>query len=198
MVYPTPQYEALAPDFNSVNIVSGPGDQPLSGAANAWRALAAETNRTAASFGRMLRGLLEEWSGPSATRMFQAAAPFYMWLLEFSQQTSHTADQVSLVVRAYLDTRGLMVDPQVIFNNRWLAHQLTTINTLRQYDQAIAALEREYQEYWVQDVEAMRCYDVDVSHALDELPRWTRPPRVAAAAGAVQPASNHVVINLVD
>ncbi|ALL56201.1 PPE family protein [Mycobacterium haemophilum DSM 44634] len=188
-------YEQQAPEINSARMYSGAGPDPMYAAVSAWNSLAAQVDNTADALADVLRILLEEWTGPTAVRMFQATAPFQLWLIGLAQQIRQTAAQLDGVYQAYRLAFRATVHPQTIAANRLELKKLTAANLLGLHDKEIQDLEEEYLQYWAQDIDVMKAYETTVNLALAALPSWTSAPGVAANAGVVRQASAMTVLS---
>lgn len=190
-------YLTQSPEVNSDLMYAGAGPDPMYAAVITWQNLANQVDNAAVTFADVLGMLLKEWTGPTAIQMFQAAAPFPLWLAGLAQQIRHTGAQLDCVYQAYCVAYKKTVAPQTIATNREELAKLTKANLLGLRDAEIQALEDEYSQYWAQDIEAMQIYEVTVNLALVGLPSWARPPGVAVEGeGAVPPGVKAVLRQL--
>ncbi|RUP04064.1 MAG: PPE family protein [Mycobacterium sp.] len=170
------------PEVISAQMYSGPGPGPMLAAAAAWDALANELQSTAASYGTIVEGLANEWTGPSSAAMAAAAAPYVMWMMETAAQAKAAAGQAQAAVSAYETAFAAVVPPTEIAINRAQLALLMATNIFGQNTGAIAALEAQYGEMWAQDTAAMFGY-ASSSAAAARLTPYTPPPQVTDTAG---------------
>ncbi|EID11466.1 PPE family protein [Mycobacterium xenopi RIVM700367] len=155
-------------------------------AAAAWDGLAADLASAASAYQSVIAGLTSAWSGPSATSMASAAAPYVAWITAAAEQAEQTATQARAAAAAYETAFAMTVPPPVIAANRSLLMTLIATNILGQNTPAIAATEAHYAEMWAQDAAAMYGY-AGSSSAATQLTPFTEPPETTNAAGtAVQ------------
>lgn len=152
-------FGALPPELNSGRIYSGPGPGPLLAAAQAWEALAAELHIAATGYGSVVAELSgQAWSGPAASSMAAAAAPYVAWMHSTALQAEETAMQARAAVAAYEAAFAMTVPPPVIAANRVQLMTLVATNFFGQNAPAIAATELLYAQMWAQDAVAMYVY----------------------------------------
>ncbi|MBI2702169.1 MAG: PPE family protein [Mycobacterium sp.] len=171
------------PEITSGLMYTGPGAGPMIEAATAWDTLAIELQSTAAAYGLIVDGLANEsWTGPSATAMAAAAAPYVAWMSATAAQAKAAADQAKAAVSAYEAAFAAVVPPTQIALNRSQLALLVATNIFGQNTGAIAMLEAQYGEMWAQDAAAMFGY-ASSSAAAARLTPYTEPPQVTDAAG---------------
>lgn len=168
---------------------TGPGAGPMTAAAAAWDALAAELHTVGVSAQAAVAGLTEtSWQGPSATAMSAAVAPYLSWVHTTAAQAEETAAQLRAAIVAYEAAFTATVPPPVIAANRSLLMSLVATNILGQNTAAIAATEAHYVQMWAQDVAAMVGYAAAAAAATAVTPFSEPPPTsqtmAADAAGA--------------
>lgn len=179
-------YGVLPPEINSGRMYTGPGSGSLLTAAAAWEELSAELNSTAAMFDSVTSGLVAgPWTGPTATAMVAAAAPYVTWLRGTGAQAEQTARQAGVAAQAYATALAAVVPPPLIAANRALLHQLVASNFFGQNSPAIAEAERQYAEMWATDAAAMYRYASSSAAAASMLSEFSRPPQTTNASGQV-------------
>ena len=152
-------YALLPPEVNSARMYAGAGSGPMLVAASAWKALAAELRSTALSYHAALSGLTDqEWHGPSAAAMTEAATPYVTWMNTTAAGAEQTASQAEAAAAAYQSAYAATVPPTHITANRTRLTKLVSTNTLGQNTPAIAATEAQYSDMWAQDAAAMYGY----------------------------------------
>lgn len=188
-------FGVLPPEINSGRMYAGPGPAPLLAAASAWDGIATELHSTAASYGSVISGLTAgPWTGPAATSMSAAAAPYVTWLTATGAQAEQTANQARAAAVAYEAAFAATVPPPVIAANRAQLMSLIATNILGQNTPAIAATEAHYAEMWAQDATAMHVYAGASAATWKFTPfappaQNTNPGAAAAQAAAVGNAS---------
>jgi len=175
-------YGALPPEINSARMYSGPGPGSMLAAAAAWDEQATELYSAATSYASVLSGLTVAWTGPAATSMAQAAAPYVGWLSATAGQAEQAAIQAKAAAGAYEGAFMAMVPPPVIEANRTQLMLLIATNVLGQNAPAIAATEARYDEMWAQDAAVMYGY-AGASAAAATLTPFSQPPATTDAAG---------------
>ncbi|KLO25640.1 PPE family protein [Mycobacterium haemophilum] len=182
-----PHSEGLPPEINSSNMLNGPGPLSITYACMQWKTLIQEVQNLKSSFNQILRCLMDNWSGPAAIQVSNAATPFQNWLNYLHTKVDTTETEIRSIMYAVHNARHGVVDPELIDANRAQALVLSSDNELGQNTAAIAALEEEYAEYWDQDGMVMERYRDAVRFALSRLTPWTPPPPIATNTGLVQP-----------
>lgn len=189
-------YGSLPPEVNSARMYSGTGSGPMLAAAAAWNHLAAELRSAALSFDWLVTCLATQgWSGPSASAMTAAAAPYQLWLHATAEQAEQAAAQAYAAAEAYSSAFAMTVPPHAIATNRVLLASLVKTNALGQNTPAIAAAEARYGQMWAQDAVAMYGYAA-ASAAAAQLTPFADAPETAAPdgegrqAGATADAAN--------
>lgn len=176
-------FGVLPPEINSGRIYTGPGSGSLLTAASAWENLAAELQTAAASYDSVISGLVAgPWTGPAATAMAAAAAPYATWLRGAGTQAETTARQAMAAAQAYSTAAAAVVPPPVIGANRVLLQQLVATNFFGQNSPAIGEVERQYAEMWAQDAAAMYRY-ASSSATASTLTAFSQPPQTTNASG---------------
>ena len=183
-------FGALPPEINSGRMFSGPGSEPLMAAASAWSGLAAQLGSAATDYDKVITTLTsEEWMGPAAASMAQAAAPYVAWMSTTAAQAEQAATQARAALAAYEAALAATVPAPLVAANRVELAQLVSSNVLGQNTAAIAANEAQYGEMWAQDATAMYGYAAQ-SAAATKVTLFTAPPPIAnPAAQAVQSAA---------
>lgn len=181
-------YGALPPEINSGRMYCGVGAGPLLTAATAWDTLAIDLYTAAATCHSVISGLAFAWTGPAATAMTQAAAPYLAWLSSTATQAEQTALQAKSAAAAYETAFAMTVPPPVVAANRVMLTSLVMTNFFGQNTPAIAAVEAEYAEMWAQDAAAMYCY-ASSSAAASVLTPFNQPPPTVDPAGATRQAA---------
>src|SRR5690625_5474927 len=109
------------PEVNSGRMYAGPGAGPMTAAAAAWDALAAELHTVGASAQTAVAGLTAtSWQGPSSAAMTAAVAPYLSWVHTTAAQAEETAAQLRAAVVAFEAAFTATVPPPVIAANRSL------------------------------------------------------------------------------
>ncbi|WP_343572238.1 PPE family protein [Mycobacterium sp.] len=183
-------FEVLPPEITSAKMYTGPGAGPMTAAASAWDALAAELDSFAQSYSSVISALEgQSWTGPAATAMAAAAAPYAQWAASTAAQAEQTASQARGSSAAYETARAAVVPPPVVAANRTQLTHLIATNLLGQNTAQIAATEAQYEQMWAQDVHAMYGY-ATASSTATQLSPFTEPPQTTnAAAAANAPAA---------
>lgn len=181
-------YGVLPPEINSGRMYCGPGIGPMLTAAAAWDGLSSELYTVAAAYGSVISGLTLAWTGPAATAMAQAAAPYVTWLSITAAQAEQAAIQAKAAACAYETAFLMTVPPPVVAANRVLLMKLIATNFFGQNTPAIAATETEYAEMWAQDAAAMYSY-ASSSAAASVLTPFNQPPATTDPAGTARQAA---------
>ncbi|MCV7315233.1 PPE family protein [Mycolicibacillus parakoreensis] len=172
------------PEVNSGRMYAGPGAGPMTAAAAAWDALAAELHTVGASAQTAVAGLTAtSWQGPSSAAMTAAVAPYLSWVHTTAAQAEETAAQLRAAVVAFEAAFTATVPPPVIAANRSLLMSLVATNILGQNTAAIAATEAHYVQMWAQDVAAMVGYAAAAAAATAVTP-FSEPPSTSQAMTA--------------
>ncbi len=112
-------FAARPPEITSGLMYTGPGAGPMIAAATAWDALAAELQDTAASYGAIIEGLVNDgWTGPSSGAMAAAVAPYVSWMSATATQAKAAGEQAKAAVSAYETAYAAVVPPAEIALNR--------------------------------------------------------------------------------
>jgi PPE-repeat protein len=176
-------YGLLPPEINSARMYSGPGAGSMIAAASAWDELAGQLGSAAVAYSSVIAGLNDgAWSGPSASAMAAAAAPYVTWLHSTAAQAEETANQARAAVAAYENAFAMTVPPPLIAANRAQLATLIASNVLGQNAPAIAATEAHYGEMWAQDAGAMYGY-AGSSAAASQVTPFSAAPQTTSSAG---------------
>lgn len=189
-------FGALPPEIISAWMYSGAGSGPLLSAASAWASLAAELESAQASAQSVLAELSGgQWTGPAATAMAAAVAPYLAWLHSTAAAAQQASSQAMASAGAFEAARAMTVPPPVITANRAQLAALVATNFLGQNTPAILATEAHYLEVWAQDALAMFGYSTSSASAaalapMSPAPQPTNPAGSvlagASAAGGLQ------------
>ena len=182
-----PHSEGLPPEINSANIWGGPGADSIEEAVRAWTSLRMEIWHLKSSFNQILHYLTDEWSGPAAIQVIDAATPFLRWLYYLEDKLYATERHLRYFADAFLGARHDVVRPELIDANRAQILALSKDNEFGLNNAAIAARDEEYADYWDQDGEAMRWYRHTLAAVVKKLAPWTPPPPIATNTGLAQP-----------
>lgn len=163
---------------------AGAGSGPMSTAAAAWEAIAAQLAESAAGVAVVLSGLADAWRGPSAAAMTAAATRYRDWLTTTAAQAETTAGQARTAALAYEAAFHATVPPALVAANREQLAALVASNLLGQNTTAIMALEAAYAEMWAQDAAAMAEYQAAAASATGGLPQFNPAPRVTNSLDA--------------
>lgn len=176
-------FAALAPEVISGRMYAGPGSGSMMSAAAAWARLAAETGSAARGYQSALTHLTDEgWLGPASQAMAAAATPYVAWLDATAALAEQTAARATAAAAAFDEALAAVVPPPVIAANRATLAGLVATNLVGQNSAAIAALDAEYAQQWVQDAVAMYGYAAR-SAAATALTPFTEPPATSNLAG---------------
>lgn len=176
-------FGALPPEINSARMYAGPGSAPLSAAASAWDALAAQLESHAAGYSATLSELRgRAWSGEASAAMVAAVEPYVAWAITTAAAAGQAAAQARAAAAAYEAAFAATVPPHVVGANRFALLTLIATNFFGQNAPAIAATETAYAEMWAQDATAMYGYAASSSAATAFTP-FTEPPRTTNAHG---------------
>jgi PPE-repeat protein len=182
-------FEVSPPEITSAKMYTGPGAGPMTAAASAWDALAAELDSFAQGYSSVIASLEgQTWTGPAATAMAAAAAPYAQWAATAAAQAEQTANQARGSSAAYETARAAVVPPPVVAANRTQLTHLIATNLLGQNTAQIAATEAQYEQMWAQDVQAMYGY-ATASSTATKLSPFTAPPQTTNPAGSAAPAA---------
>ncbi|MEB3032661.1 PPE family protein [[Mycobacterium] nativiensis] len=183
-------FGALPPEIVSAWMYSGAGSGPLMSAASAWSALATELESSAASAHSVISELSgEQWTGPAATTMTAAVAPYLAWLHTTSAAAQHASSQAMASAAAFEAAHAATVPPPVIVANRAQLAALVAWNLLGQNTPAILATEAHYLEMWAQDTLAMLGYSTASANAAALSPISPAPQPTNPAGSALASAS---------
>src|ERR1700677_4811244 len=183
-------FGALPPEINSGRMYSGPGSEPLMAAASAWSGLAAQLYSAATDYDKVITTLTsEEWLGPAATSMAQAAAPYVAWMSTTAAQAEQAATQARAALAAYEAALAATVPSPLVAANRVELAQLVSSNVLGQNTAAIAANEAQYGEMWAQDATAMYGYAASSAATTAKVTPFTAAPQTTSTAGLAAQAT---------
>lgn len=177
------------PEVNSSLMYTGPGSGPLAATAVAWDSLATDLYSTAGSYHSVLADLTGGWSGPSATAMAAATAPYVSWMNATASLAAQAGAQVKAAAAAYETAFAMTVPPALVASNRVTLATLVATNIFGQNTPAIAATEAQYLEMWAQDVAAMNGYAASATNAAQVVAFETPPATTNAGAAAATPAA---------
>lgn len=189
------EYGALPPEINSGRAYAGPQSGPLTAAAGAWQALAANLASNAAALNGAIMALLAGgWQGPSSAMMAASGAENVRWLFQAAtqaQETALAAEQAALAIEA---AHAGVVPPPVIEANRNLLQALIASNVMGCNAGPIAACVAAYDEMWTQDASTMYGFSADAAGITGALVPFTpleptvNPGGLAGQAAAVAQA----------
>lgn len=188
-------FAALPPEVNSGRLYAGPGSAPMVAAATAWARLAAETGAAAETYQSVLAGLSDQaWLGPASAAMAAAVTPYVSWLHATAARAEQTAARATAAAAAFDQAYAAVAPPPVITANRSSQATLVATNVLGQNSAAIATLDAQYAQLWVQDALAMYGYAAQSAAAaalapFTEPPATTNPSGVSGQAAAVAAAT---------
>lgn len=184
-----PDFGALPPETNSARMYAGPGAGPMLAAAGAWRGLAGELGAVASAYQAVIAELTgQAWFGPAAQAMAAATAPYVNWLTATTAVAEQTASRLMQAVSDFEQAFAAIVPPPVIAANRSLLAALVASDVLGQNATAIAAMEAEYGQMWLQDAMVMYGYAARSAAATAVQP-FTSPPTVVAGPSGGQNAA---------
>ena len=185
------EYGALPPEINSARAYAGPQAVPLTAAAGAWQALAANLSSNATALNSAIMALLGGgWVGPSSAMMATGGAENVRWLFQAAvqaQETALAAEQAALAVEA---AHAGVVPPPVIEANRTLLEALVASNFMGVNSGPIAACVAQYDEMWSQDATVMYGFSADAAGITGSLIPFMAPtPTVNPGGFASQAAA---------
>lgn len=158
-------------------------------AATAWARLAAETGSAAGAYQSVLTGLTDEgWLGPASESMAVAVTPYVAWLTATAGLAEQAAARAAAVAAAFDEAYAAVAPPPMIAVNRSALATLVATNVLGQNATAIATLEAEYAQLWVQDAVAMYGYAARAAAATALTP-FTEPPATTNSSGSAGQAA---------
>ncbi|WP_409437719.1 PPE family protein [Mycobacterium sp. SMC-14] len=176
-------FAALPPEVNSGRLYAGPGSAPMLAVATAWARVASETASAAGVYQSVLTGLLGEgWLGQAAGSMAAAVTPYVEWLNASAELAEQAAARATAAAAAFEEAYSAIAPPPVIAANRSALVTLVATNVFGQNTAAIAALEAEYAQLWVQDAAAMYAYAAQ-SAAATGLAPFAQPPATTDPSG---------------
>jgi PPE-repeat protein len=152
-------FSALPPDVNSALMYSGAGSGPLLAAATAYANLAAEVSATANQWESVISSLTtQQWTGTGAAAAAAAAQPIVTYLTETAATLEQASTQATASAAAYEAAFAATIPPPLIAANESATATAIATNFMGVNSAIIAALQAEYQEFWVQDATAMTAY----------------------------------------
>lgn len=197
-------FAALPPEVNSGRLYAGLGSGPMASAAAAWARLAAETGSAAGVYRSVLSGLTDQWwLGPASESMAAAVAPYVAWLDSTAALAEQAAARATAAAAAFDEAFAAVAPPPMIAANRSAQATLVASNVLGQNSAAIASLDVEYAQLWVQDALAMYGYAAQSAAATALTPFSEPPPTTdpvgqggqAATVAAATAASGHAELS---
>jgi PPE-repeat protein len=126
------------------------------------------------------------WQGPGGQMMTMSAAEFILLCETASVWARVSMLQASEVAMAHSTALESMIPAEVVVTNRTTQSALVATNVFGIHSPAIAALEAQYQEFWVQNATARTGYGAVVQMALAAL--GTPAPFSPDAADPAGPA----------
>ena len=172
------------PEVISALIHTGPGAGSMLEAAGAWQQVAVELENSAAGYAAAVSGLIETWSGPSATAMVQSVQPYLIWLRTTAQQAQQLGSSTEAAAAAFSSARAAVVTPAQVTANRTLLAQLLATNRFGSNTAAIAQVQAEYEAMWQAASAAMVRYQAAAAQATS-LQQFSSPLTMANPAAAV-------------
>jgi PPE-repeat protein len=152
-------FSAFPPDINSALMYSGAGSGPLLAAATAYANLAAEVSATANQWESIISLLTtEQWTGTGAAAAASAAQPIVTYLTETAATLEQASTAATTSAAAYEAAFAATIPPPVIAANESATATAIATNFMGVNSAIIAALQAEYEEFWVQDATAMTTY----------------------------------------
>jgi PPE-repeat protein len=152
-------FSAFPPDVNSALMYSGAGSGPLLAAATAYANLAAEVSATANQWESIISLLTtEQWTGTGAAAAASAAQPIVTYLTETAATLEQASTAATTSAAAYEAAFAATIPPPVIAANESATATAIATNFMGVNSAIIAALQAEYEEFWVQDATAMTTY----------------------------------------
>ncbi|WP_454561613.1 PPE family protein [Mycobacterium haemophilum] len=171
-------FAARPPEVNASLFFNGPGVDSIVTAAEAWQNLADKLDTTSKKIAGLLNELTAAWHGPAATQMFQAAAPYQVWLRRVVALADVTATHTKDIAEAYQTARKNMPSPAMIEENRRDHEMLCDTNELGRNTHLIQQNEQQYQTYWENAAKAMGHYTLQAFAALAPVTPFTPPPAI--------------------
>lgn len=151
-------FAKVPPEVNSGRLIYGPGSDSLARAAKTWDELAATLRATAACYDAVIAGLAGGWPAPTTVAIGSALAPYVAWLTTGAAQAAQAATQLAAAVSAHETAVAEIVPIDRVVSNRVRLASLAATNALAQTSPAIAQIEHEYHQMWVDDAETMYAY----------------------------------------
>ena len=173
-------FAAVKPEDNSAVIYDGAGSEPMLDASTTWSELAAAIGEVASTLHRANGQLRGAWEGESANWIAETAAQHRAWLWTAYQRAKLTAKAAQGVADAYTRVYKSVVPPDDIAANRQQLEDAKKKNGFGVDATEIAALEEEYQGFWVRDAEAMNTYAGEVLAQLSKVVPFGEAPQIVA------------------
>lgn len=151
-------FATLPPETNSGRMYEGLGSGSMLEAVTAWEELAIRLRTATADYRAVTSKLAAGCDEPVSTAITAVAIPYIDWLNAAAAQAEQAAAQAKAAANAYETAFAAVVPPAAIDANRATHASLATTNFLGQSGPAIAELEAEYEQMWVQDADAMYAY----------------------------------------
>src|SRR5262249_7788679 len=150
---------------------------------SSWLMLSAELSQAATAFDGVVTALAsDEWTGPAAASMADAAAPFAAWMANAATGAEQTAMQLQAAAAALENVLMGVTPPPLIAENRALLAEATMMNILGQNNTVIAELEDQYTQMWGRNTQAIQQYAA-ASQQASKLTPFENAPQVVNQSG---------------
>ena len=116
------------------------------------------------------------------------------WLGGAATQAELAGAQARVTAGAFEEAFAATVRPAAVAANRAQLVSLVESNVFGQNTSAIAAIEAEYEQMWVQDVAAMAGYHAAASAAVGQLVPWQHLPQSLPAQGSVSSSETRITV----